>query len=167
MVIIGPYEANHLLPYIRMSEAVTLHVYAPRQNLAFSPLDKLALYNVPATPAPVEIPDIIKIQLNLFAGQLYLASYREYQELCDFLGVAYIKTPDGLAVADDGFILGGNGKTTFSQSPLKFVEGFMSQVRKECQEIDKTHVGKIVVGSILCPSDFQGSAEMPLRTRGG
>lgn len=166
VVIISPYEANHLLPEIRMSEAVTLHMYAPRQNLAFSSLDQLALYNVPATPAPIEIPDIIKIQLNLFAGQLYLASYREYQELCDFLGVAYIKTPDGLAVADDGFILGGNGKTTFSQSPLKFLEGFMSQVRKECQEIDKTHVGKIVAGSILCPSDFQDSAEMPIRTRG-
>lgn len=166
VVIISPYEANHLLPKIRKSEAVTLHMYAPRQNLAFSSLDSLTLYNVPATPAPIEIPDIIKIQLNLFAGQLYFASYREYQELCDFLGVAYFKTPKGLAVADDGFILGGNGKTTFSRSPLKFLEDFMSQVRKECQEIDKTHIGKIVAGGILCPSDFQDSTEMPIRTRG-
>lgn len=163
VVIISPYEANHLLPKIRKSEAVTLHIYAPRQNLAYSSLDKLTLYNVPATPASIEIPDIVRIQLNLFAGQLYIGSYIEYQELCDFLGVAYVKTPEGLAVADDGFILGGNGRTTFSQSPLKFLGALMSQVRKDCQEIDKTHVGKILSGMILCPSDFQPSTELPRR----
>ena len=116
-----------------------------------------------AATASIKIPDSIRIQLDLFAGQLYIGSYIEYQQLCDFLGVAYIKTPEGLTVADDGFILGENEKTTFSRSPLKFLEALMSQVRKDCQVIDKTHLGKILRGMILCPSDFQPSAELPRR----
>ena len=163
VVIISPYEANHLLPKIRQSEAVMLHIYAPRQNLAYPSLDRLTLYNVSAASASIDIPDNIRIQLDLFAGQLYIGSYIEYKQLCDFLGVAYVKTPEGLTVADDGFILGENEKTTFSRSPLKFLEALMSQVRKDCQVIDKTHLGKILRGMILCPSDFQPSAELPRR----
>lgn len=66
-------------------------------------------------------------------------------------------------MADDGFILGGNKKTMFNQSPLKFLETFMSQVQKDCQEIDKTHIGKIMSGMILYPSNFQPSTEIPRR----
>lgn len=163
VIIISPYEANHLLPKIRKSEAVTLHIYAPRQNPAYPSLDRLTLYNVSAATTPIEIPDNIRIQLGLFAGQLYLGSYIEYQQLCDFLGVAYSKTPEDLTVADDGFILGENEKTTFSKSPLKFLEALMSQVRKDCQAIDKTHVGKILSGIILYPSDFQSSVVLARR----
>jgi hypothetical protein len=68
-----------------------------------------------AVTASLEIPDSIKIQLDLFAGQLYIGSYIEYQQLCDFLGMAYIKTTEGLTVADDGFMLGENEKTTFTK----------------------------------------------------
>lgn len=164
VVIISPYEANQLLPEIRKSEAVTLHIYAPRQNPAYPSLDKLTLYNVSAaTTSSIEIPDNIRIQLGLFAGQLYLGSYIEYQQLCDFLGVAYTKTPEDLTVANDGFILGENERTTFSRSPLKFLDALMCQVRKDCQAIDKTHVGKILSGVILHPSDFQPSMEIPSR----
>ena len=160
VVIVSPYEANHLLPKIRKSEVVTLHIYSPRQNPAYPSLGRLELYNVSAVTAPIEIPDNIRIQLGLFSGQLYLESYIEYQQLCDFLGVAYTKTPEGLTVADDGFILGENERTTFSKSPMKFLEALMSQVRKDCQGIDKTHVGKILSGVILHPSDFQPSVNV-------
>lgn len=113
-----------------------------------------------AATASIEIPDRIRIQLDLFAGQLYIGSYIKYQQLCDFLGVAYIKTLEGLTVADDSFILGENEKTTFSKNPLKFLEALMSQVWKDCQAIDKTHVGKILSGIILYPSDFQPSVKI-------
>ena len=39
----------------------------------------------------------------------------------------------------------------------------MSQVQKECQAIDKMHVGKILSGIILYPSDFQPSVKIPGR----
>lgn len=156
MMVISPYEADHLLPEIRHSKFVTLHLYAPRQNQGFSPLDKLRLYNVPRGPDTIDIPETLRIQLNLFAGQLYLGSYSEYQRLCDFLGVASVKTPDDQVVAADGFIVQGNqaSSTAFHQSPLKFLKVLMSQIRKDCQEIDKTHLGHIVDGRLLCPSDF-------------
>lgn len=73
-----------------------LHIYAPRQNLAYPSLDRLTLYNVSAAAHSIEILDNIRIQLDLFAGQLYIGSYIEYQQLCDFLGVTYVKTPEGL-----------------------------------------------------------------------
>lgn len=169
MILISPYEANHLLPEIRQSKSVTLHLYKPRQNRGFSPLDKLTLYNVPRDSDMIEIPDILRIELNLFAGQLYLESYTEYRRLCDFLGVASAKTPGGLVVASDGFIVRGNegSKTHFRQSPLKFFKVLMSQIRKDCQEIEKTHIGQIVDGRLLCPSDFVGplATTMTLRTR--
>ena len=105
MIVISPYEADHLLPESRHSNYVTLHLYAPRQNQGLSPLDKIRLYNVPSGPDTIEIPETLRIQLNLFAGQLYLGSYSEYLRLCDFLGVASVKTADGLVFAADGFVV--------------------------------------------------------------
>ena len=104
MMIISPYEANGLMPTILASSAVTLHMYAPRQSRGFPPLDKLTLYTVPGGVDKTDIPDILRMLLNLFSGQLYLESYSEYKDLCEFLGVASLKTPPGLIVAADGLI---------------------------------------------------------------
>ncbi|KAJ5252865.1 hypothetical protein N7489_003275 [Penicillium chrysogenum] len=160
MMIISPYEANGLMSRIRESQVVTLHLYAPRQSRAFPSLDRLGLYTVPDDGVKTEIPDIFRMLLNLFSGQLYLESYSEYKDLCEFLGVASVKTPPGLVVAADGFIKRGfpGAKTGFSHSPLKFLEILMSQIRKDCQRIGRTHIGKIVSGQLLFPLDFEGSA---------
>ncbi|KAJ6041580.1 hypothetical protein N7460_006970 [Penicillium canescens] len=160
MMIISPYEANCLMPEIRKSNAVSLRLYAPRHNRGCLPLDKLALYTVPEHANKSEAPDILRIELNLFAGQLYLDSYSEYKDLCEFLGVASFKTPAGLVVAADGFIQGGSQRIreVFSQSPLKFLKVLMSQIRKDCQDIGRTHMGHILDGRLLFPSDFVESA---------
>lgn len=89
MVIISPYEANYFMSHIRNSTSVTLHLYAPRQNQSFLPLDKFPLYNVPEVSGITMVPDELRIQLNLFSGQLYFDSYSEYQKVCGFLGVAF------------------------------------------------------------------------------
>lgn len=68
MLIISPYEANCLLLIIQKSEFVRLHLYAPRQNQGFPPLDKLTLYTIPKGPDTIDIPDTLRIQLNLYAG---------------------------------------------------------------------------------------------------
>ncbi|KAJ5527298.1 hypothetical protein N7513_011457 [Penicillium frequentans] len=160
MIIISPFEANILMPEIRESKFVSLHLYAPRQSRGFASLDRLALYTVPQHVDRGAIPDIFRLQLNLFSGQLYLESYSEYKSLCEFLGVASVKTPPGFVVAADGFIKQGiqGAKKIFSESPLKFLEVLMSQIRKDCQEIGRTHIGKIVGGHLLFPLDFQESA---------
>ncbi|KAJ5482287.1 hypothetical protein N7475_001099 [Penicillium sp. IBT 31633x] len=155
MVIISPYEARCLLPDIRRSKCVTLHQYAPRQNFGFESLDRLSLYNIPEDSGKIDVPDDLRIQLNLFAGQLYLDSYPEYQPLCDYLGLASVATHDGLCVDVDGFMREGKQtrNSPFTKSPVKFLKVLMSQIRKDGQDIDKTHIGRILNGLLLSPSD--------------
>lgn len=103
MVIISPYEANKLKSDILMSSIVAMHLYAPRQNRSYSPLDNLDLYTFPPRALPVNnIPTTLRIQLNLFAGQLYISSFDEYREICKFLGLSSTTTIDGMIIAADG-----------------------------------------------------------------
>ncbi|PLB53474.1 hypothetical protein P170DRAFT_473334 [Aspergillus steynii IBT 23096] len=159
MIIISPFEAQSVIGHVNQSNWSTLHLYTPRQNQKFLSLDRLDLYNVSKSPGEIEVPETLRIMLNLFAGQLYLESYSEYQRLCEFLGVASVKTRTGLVVAPDGFILEGGdpSKTPFRVSPLKFLKVLLSEIRKDCQHIDRTHLGKIVDGRLLHPSDFEDS----------
>ncbi|KAJ5632332.1 hypothetical protein N7490_008671 [Penicillium lividum] len=156
LLIISPYEANCFMPEIQKSEFVTLHIYSPRQNQGFSPLDHLMLHNIPARGRDIKVPDFLRNQLNLFSGQLYLNSYLEYQSLCEFLGVASVKTSAGLIVAADGFIQPGSAasRSTFHKSPIRFLSILMSDIRKDCQEVGKTHIGRILRGQLLSQSDF-------------
>ena len=103
MMIISPFEAHCLLPKVMRSMNVTLHLYSPRLNMALQPLDGLDLYTVPHRPVMPTLPRNLIIQLNLFAGQLYLNSYQEYEEICEFLGLAYEKTKDADVVAAAAF----------------------------------------------------------------
>lgn len=172
MLIISPFEANKLYCEVRRSNVVTMHIYAPRQNRSLHTLDELNLYSVSKTMAVLHIPTVFRIQLNLFAGQLYLSSYDEYRQLCDFLGVLSTKTPSGYVVSADGFIIASNSAstTTFTKSPLKCLRTLISQIRKDGQEVGKTDVGKILDGKLLQPSDFEDctkpSMTMTLTFRG-
>ncbi|KAJ5608777.1 hypothetical protein N7528_009344 [Penicillium herquei] len=159
LIIISPYEANKLIDEIRDSMHVTLELYGPRQNKAFAPLDELKLYTVPHR-AKAQIPERLRIQLDLFSGHLYLANYQEYRELCEFLGVSSVTTTPDLLVAADGFIVSGNvaNRSSFTQSPLKFLRILLSQIRKDSKDISKTDLGKIIEGRLLSPSDFPEDA---------
>ena len=164
MMIISPYEAQEALPDIKKSRHVTLHLYAPRPNLSFRAMDTLDLYTVPAGRAAFILPRSLIVQLNLFAGQLYLSSFREYIKVCSLLGLAWEKADDSLVVAADGFILQdsrgmGTSKSTFSDSPVKFLKVLMTKIRRNCEGIDKTHIGRILDGRLLRPSDFGESEQ--------
>lgn len=172
LVIVSPYEVQQLLPFIKASAYVTLRLYAPRMNMSQQPLDHLTLYTVPEravamTALPSETPSTL---LNLFAGQLYLQSFHEYTQLCDLLGLLWEETGnDGGSIIDaDGFILtarrsdetaGGastlGSKTRFTRSPTKFLQIFMTNVRRNNESIEKTHVGKLLGGRLLIRDDFE------------
>jgi hypothetical protein len=77
MVIISPFEANQLHADLLKSQAVMMHVYAARQNRSFSSLDGLNLYTIPSVSCPIDVPTPLRVQLNLFAGQLYISSMEE------------------------------------------------------------------------------------------
>ncbi|PFH56337.1 hypothetical protein XA68_16704 [Ophiocordyceps unilateralis] len=73
VLLISPYEAQNLMPTIEKSNSVTLHLYSPRRSLEMQPLDDLKLYTVPERTSSLTISKEMIAQLNLFAGQLYMA----------------------------------------------------------------------------------------------
>ncbi len=159
MMIVSPFEAQHLLPDIKKSKTVALHLYAPRLNLSFRSLDGLELYTLPAQSKNRILPRHLVVQLNLFSGQLYLGSFEEYVEVCKFLGLAWEATKEGSVVAADGFIVrdgssSAMAKSTFKDSPVKFLRVALTKIRRNCEGIEKTHMGKILDGRLLHPSDF-------------
>ncbi|KAJ9607822.1 hypothetical protein H2200_007901 [Cladophialophora chaetospira] len=159
LVIISPYEAQILQSDVRRSKRVALHLYAPRPNLGIRPLDGLDLYVVSGMATSPTLQPHFIIQLNLFAGQLYLDSFQEYVEVCTMLGLAWRKAEDGSTIAADGFIIrDGDGQVTpassFKDSPVPFLRVLMTNIRKNCEEIDKTHIGAILGGRLLGLSDF-------------
>ncbi|KAF7592067.1 hypothetical protein BBP40_000733 [Aspergillus hancockii] len=161
MVIISPYEVQELYESIRVSEFVTLHIYAPRLNLGLQPLDRLDLYVSGNAGNALHIPRNLIIQLNLFAGQLYLRTYEEYVEVCNFLGIAWRPMGRGSIVAADGFILNKDehseesATSIFSHSPIPFLKVLMSQIRRSDEGIEKTHLGRMFDGMILRQKDFE------------
>ena len=154
MVIISPYEAQQLLPLIREHNKVTLHLYAARPGASFQPLDQLNFFTQGKVFHHDSIPRTFIIQLNLFAGQLYLSSFTEYVELCDSLGLAWKATDGSMVVNADGFIV-SNTQGSFRQSPVGFLKVLMSKIRRNGEDIDKTHLGRILNGELLTERDFE------------
>ncbi|KAK7426741.1 hypothetical protein QQZ08_006777 [Neonectria magnoliae] len=161
LVIISPYEANELIPEIKASTQVTLHLYSPRTNLGYQSLDHLALYTVPHRPTKPVLSRQQVVYLNLFAGQLYLSSFQEYTNLCDELGLAW-STPEDLVVLQaDGFIPPGLregnvvNRSGLTRSPVKFIKVLMMRIRQSGKSIEKTHMGKILDGVLLTTDDFE------------
>lgn len=164
VIIISPFEANALLPLVRESTYATLHLYCARPNQEIRPLDHLDLFSVPSPPTNWSEPFPLRlmVQLNLFAGQLYLGSSAEYAELCKMLRLSNEEATDEVELEADGFIRSATSETalsvigasTFSKSPVKFLDIFLSKIRKDCQSIGKTHLGKILGGALLKDEDF-------------
>jgi hypothetical protein len=155
LVIISPFEANELLSDIRQSSYVTMHLYAPRINLAYQPLDGLDLYTLGEPYAMFYAPRTATMQLNLYAGQLYLRSFDEYMELCQYLGLAWTAAKGGERQRADGFVMSSVGKWGLKDSPINFLKVFLTKVRLQCEGIEKTHMGKIVDGTPLEKNDIE------------
>jgi hypothetical protein len=104
-IVISPYEANELLPVIRRSSTVRLHVYAPRVSASMRSFSDLAFCTIPgsvrrARPAPAHV----QTELNLFAGQLYFDSKDEYEKVCVLLAL-HMAHPGAAKIEVDGFVL--------------------------------------------------------------
>ncbi|KAB5525653.1 hypothetical protein GE09DRAFT_1257349 [Coniochaeta sp. 2T2.1] len=162
MVIISPVEAQGLMSDIKASNAVFLHLYAPRSNLAFQPLDDLKLYTVPTLPDGWSAPTGLVLQLNLFAGQLYFRSYEEYKRACEFLGLAWRLMDGNTVIEPDGFIVPGTSDADcrFRKSPTKFLQVLMATIRRDGRGIGKTHWGRVLAGQILSPDEFKDPDRM-------
>jgi hypothetical protein len=155
-IVISPFEANKLQSIIRVTQKLTLHLFAARSNGGFASLDQLMLYNVGRDFAHNSISRSLSTQLNLFAGSLYLRTLEEYHELCDFLGLLRAsKVEPGQQVYADGFIEPPAGKWGLKQSPVPFLRGLLIGIRREGEGVEKTHLGKLLNGVRLEEADFR------------
>lgn len=164
-MLICPYEANLLYTTMKAAKHATLHLYKPRCNSAYAAIDHLTLHTVPWRVATPLVPRAHVTPLSLFAGQLYLSSYKNYLEMCEFLGLWMGELTEamekvGWSIAADWFILrDGSGRVGRSsimrQSPVHFVRALMSALRRGGQSITRTHMGSLLDGKPLRHQDFE------------
>lgn len=165
MVVISPFEASQLVNEIRSSACVSLHLYAPRQNKAFQPLDDLGLHMITGRQEKFVVPRQLQIELNIFSGQLYFRDFQEYIDTCEFLGLESPLTKcdaPGMEIESDGFIkitdekLYSRPLCRFNASPVKEIKALVSRIRRDGGGIEKTHMGKLLNGQKLREDDFDG-----------
>ncbi|KAK1638040.1 hypothetical protein BDP81DRAFT_515603 [Colletotrichum phormii] len=149
--IISPHEAQELLPEIERSSFVSIHIYAPRPNLGFRPLDGLDLYVTPGRSVPRTMCQRLVTELNLFSGQLYIKSIDDYLDLRRFLTLDSEGTQIG-ATADFGV---DSDEIMNRGSLIQFFKTILMKIRRNCESIDKTHVGKILNQRALDASDLE------------
>ncbi|KAH9845920.1 Protein of unknown function (DUF3645) [Teratosphaeria destructans] len=163
VLCISPFEANQLVEQMRASTATSLCIYKARVNSGYDPIDKLDFFNVSARPNPPILPRSLAVQLNLFAGQLYISSFEDYRATCVYLGIAWQEwskemEDQGWNISNDGFVLsddkgrkGAGTKLTKSSAP--FFKSFLS-MRHNGEGISKTHMGRLLGGELFQASDF-------------
>lgn len=165
LLIISPYESNKIRDRADRSPWITIHLYKAQSNQNNPSLDKLDLHTIPVRYPVLHVPRALIVQLNLFAGQLYIDAYDDYLEICNFLGIAAEVITEEMAasgwgIAADGFIMsdsngGVGGDSGLTTSPLKFIKMLMTKIRRNGESIDKTDMGSLLEGKILASSHFQ------------
>jgi len=49
-----------------------------------------------------------------------------------------------------------NPNCIFTKSPVPFFTVLVAKIRRDCQDIEKTDMGKILSGKLVVPEDFVG-----------
>ena len=160
LILLSLFKADRLMPDIRTSDYVHLHLYVPRTSQRMKPSDDLRLYSIPPLPADWTPPWDLIDQLNVFAGQLYLRNYTSYLRLCRFLGVSTTRTDisDDAAIRWNLFDIPGSFEEMeikFSGSPLPSVMALLA-IRTRGRPFAESHMGKILQGQSLREKDFEG-----------
>jgi hypothetical protein len=155
VLIISPYEANALWPDLR-NPLITLHLYKPRCNAGYAPLDRLNLFTSSTNTISPTLPRSLSVQLGLFAGQLYISTYADYIGICQFLGlspklVTNEMEQQGWQVGSDGFIISDDrgrlgSSSGLEKSPVNFFKLLMSKIRRNGDGISKTDMGGLLDG---------------------
>ncbi|KAF8548686.1 hypothetical protein OG21DRAFT_1526324 [Imleria badia] len=138
LVVLSPFEADELMPYIMLSEHVHLHLYTPRTTERMKPCDDLKWYSIPALPA-----DWTPLGSNRPAECVcWIAVSQGLHIVCPALPSAWLEPEIEI---------------TFDDSPLLFVMMLLA-IRRRGMGFAKTHMGSILRGQLLTDKDFQGPA---------
>ncbi|GBE85314.1 hypothetical protein SCP_0705010 [Sparassis crispa] len=160
LVVFSAFEVNALLPLIRRSKVVRLHVYSPRVTHSMKPFDDLNFYCITSL-RKIWQPRLMDIcQLNLCAGQLYFTNYEMYSQLCMYLGICAEERQEGARVRVDGFIEPQDrvedmkSLCPFIKSPIPFMKELVG-LRRKGMGYQLTHMGKVLHSGLLTEEDFQ------------
>jgi hypothetical protein len=158
IIVISPYEANELLPIIRKSKNVRLHIYAPRVTSSMRSFSDLTFYCIPESQTERwSAPAHVRVELNLFSGQLYFDSREEYESVCALLAL-WMAHPKVKHSEVDGFVsppyrTGRSSPFTRSRIPiLKTLIG----LRRKGMGYHLTHLGQILNGKPLSEETISG-----------
>jgi hypothetical protein len=155
-VVISPYEANELLPDIRKSNKVRLHIYAPKVTASMRSFSDLTFYTIPESPTIAwTCPAYIRTELNLFAGQLYFDSKEEYDSACVLFALS-MAHPDAKEIEVDGFVLPPYRTGKSSPLSVSMIATFkrLISLRRKGMGYDQTQVGRVLDARPLKDSDF-------------
>ncbi len=146
VVVISPFEANALLPIIRKSSKVRLHVYAPRATSSMRSFSNLTFHTIPdALSKPWSSPAHIRTELNLFAVQLYFDSREEYERLCQLLALT-MAHPGAEYCEVDGFVPPAyrTGRSSpLTKSKVVILKRLIG-LRRKGMGYSRTHLGQIL-----------------------
>jgi hypothetical protein len=139
--VLSAFEANALLDFIRRSKFVHLHAYAPRIR-SKNPIkaDSMLFFNISGFGTDLSIDTSLRREVALFAGGLYIDNYSEYRELLDHLKQA------GRAAGQ---------VSSAESSPMINLLRALLGVRRKGEEIDLTHMGRLLQGRRLAERDFE------------
>lgn len=163
LVIISPFEANALLPYIRTSSRVRLHVYSAKVSKTMTYFSDLCFYTVSSCKEDYIPSLLLTAQLDLFAGCLFFENFAEYKTACGFLGILVDKQLDdglGVDMGSDGFAgihvrraLNWRVPSPFDRSPILFLKA-LTGIRRKGSAYASTHLGHLVSGNLLTEGNF-------------
>lgn len=162
LVIISPFEANKLLPLIRNSKYVRLHVYSPRITKDMKSFDNMEFFTISSARSSIISRDLVR-ELNIFSGQLCLHSFDEYNRVCAaYLGLHLETVGDGDLVhidSDGGFMRWqrrqqlGLYACPFRNNPVNFVRRLLV-CRRKGQDYLVSHMGWLLRKILLEEKDF-------------
>lgn len=158
-LILSPFEVNFFLEDIRQSHHVRLHLYAPRTTRSMESLEAMTFYNIGSIPFSVELDSALARDLQIFAGQLYIETYKKYREFCEHLAVpesdvcgTASSSVASLSTSMVRLRLDGDGKP-HKIAHLDFLRAIL-EARRKGQDFTRTHLGQIVLGQILTEDAF-------------
>jgi hypothetical protein len=178
LVALSPYEVDVLLPIIRASNLVNLHIFSARVTKGMRSFTDLQFYTVPPLPENWTLPSVaIRSQLNLWAGSLFLDDYSSYVALGAFLGIFTSQSYRLYGVDDierhaDGFVpprqrekggtvarlrltsvLNDYGNQSFQENPIEALKELVG-LRRYGMTYLRTHTGHLLHGHQLYEKDF-------------
>ena len=144
-------EANALLPIIRKSKEVRLHLYSPRVTSSMRSFSDLTFHSIPDSPAePWLAPAHIRTELNLFAGQLYFDNREDYERVCVLLALS-MAHPGAEYSELDGFVPPAyrtGSSSPFTESKIYVLKTLIG-LRRKGMGYRRTHLGQVLNGNPL------------------